>query len=63
MTPSISINFAGHLHVDYDEDFPDAGYSTFVTDATWDDEVRIRLVRVLGNEVERRYEHEPLALD
>ncbi len=56
-------NFAGHLHVDYDEDFPEAGYSTFVTDATWDDEVRIRLVRVLGNEVERRYEHQLLNLD
>jgi hypothetical protein len=56
-------NLAGHLHVDYEEEFPEAGYSTFVTDATWDDEVRIRLVRVLGNESARSYVHESIVLD
>ena len=39
-------NLAGHLHVDiFDEDL-DAGYVTWVTDATWDDEVRVRAVEV-----------------
>ncbi|MCO4771128.1 MAG: metallophosphoesterase [Deltaproteobacteria bacterium] len=56
-------NLAGHLHVDiFDEDF-DAGYETWVTDATWDDTNLIRIVRVLGNDVERAYEREAIVLD
>jgi hypothetical protein len=55
-------NLAGHLHVDIFEEDHDAGYETWVTDATWDDTNRIRLVRVSGNEVERRYAREPVVL-
>jgi len=51
-------NFAGHLHVDYEEDFPEAGYSTFVTDATWDDEITLRRVSVFGDGERMSYEQE-----
>lgn len=56
-------NFAGHLHIDHDEEFEDAGYHTHSVDATWDDTLSIRLVTVLGNEVERAYEQQRLILD
>ncbi len=56
-------NLAGHLHVDIFDSDEDAGYETWVTDATWDDTNLIRLVRVSGNEVERRYAREPVVLD
>jgi hypothetical protein len=51
-------NFAGHLHVDYEEDFPDAGYSTYVTDATWDDEITLRRVSVSGDGAAMTYVQE-----
>jgi hypothetical protein len=38
--------WAGHLHVDLEERVPDAGYDVHVTDATWDDEVKLRVVEV-----------------
>jgi hypothetical protein len=49
-------NFAGHLHVDYDEEFPEEGYSTFVTDATWDDAINLRRVSVFGDGQRMTYE-------
>ena len=56
-------NLAGHLHIDFfDEDW-DAGYETWVTDATWDDDNLIRVVRVSGNEAERRYAREAVVLE
>lgn len=56
-------NLAGHLHIDaFHEEF-DAGYETWVTDATWDDANTIRLVRVSGNEVGLGYEREPVVLE
>jgi hypothetical protein len=42
-------HFAGHYHGDFDFHPHDAGYEVFVTDALWDDEIRVRLVSVLGN--------------
>ncbi len=56
-------NFAGHLHIDHDEEFPEAGYHTHVTDATFDDTLDVRLVTVLGNDVARAYESLSLVLD
>jgi hypothetical protein len=56
-------NFAGHIHINHDEEFPEAGYHTHVTDATWDDNLSIRLVNVTGNEVERAYEQQLLILE
>ncbi len=56
-------NFAGHIHFNHDEEFPEAGYHTHVTDATWDDNLSIRLVNVTGNEEARAYEQQLLILD
>lgn len=56
-------NLAGHLHLDFFDEDLDAGYETWVTDATWDDVNMIRLVRVSGNEVERRYAREAIELE
>jgi len=56
-------NLAGHLHIDaFQEEF-DAGYETWITDATWDDVNLIRLVRVSANEVEVRYERESVVIE
>lgn len=37
---------AGHLHVTYDVVNKAGGYNVFVTDATWDDEITVRVVDV-----------------
>ena len=42
-------DFAGHYHADGHEVIEDGGYEVFVTDATWDDVVTIRLVEVWGD--------------
>lgn len=43
----VAAAYGGHLHLDMADRAPEpAGYEVFVTDATWDDEVRVRLVEV-----------------
>lgn len=42
----VAAAFAGHMHYDEDEPAGDRGYSVHVTDATWDDEVTVRVVDV-----------------
>ena len=42
-------NFAGHYHDDLDLHPGGSGYEVFVTDAIWDDEIRVRLVSVLSD--------------
>lgn len=56
-------NFAGHLHVNYEEHFLDAGYSTYVTDATWDDEITLRRVSVYGDGERMSYEQELVVVE
>jgi hypothetical protein len=63
ISEKVFANFAGHLHVDYEEEFPQKGYATYVTDALWDDENTVRAVQVLGNKAERAYEQELVILD
>jgi len=53
-------NFAGHLHFNYDK--PANAYEVFVTDATWDDDNTVRVVRVSGNGERLAYEHELVAV-
>ena len=48
----VAAAFAGHIHQDATVEVPDAGYTAFVTDATWDDEDTVRLVRVLSSVAE-----------
>jgi calcineurin-like phosphoesterase family protein len=43
-------NFAGHYHINWQQRRPDWGYDLFVTDATWDDTLTLRLVGVEGGE-------------
>lgn len=42
-------NFAGHYHGDGHEVVEAGGYEVFVTDATWDDEITLRVVEVWGD--------------
>jgi hypothetical protein len=51
-------HFAGHLHIDHEQNIEESGIELFVTDATWDDEIRLRVVTVLSNEQRFAYEHE-----
>ena len=50
-------HFSGHYHGDLTQEIKAAGYTAFVTDATWDDEVRVRVVKVSGNDLGFAYEH------
>ena len=51
-------HFSGHYHGEVTEEVKDAGYTAYVTDATWDDEVRVRLVEVSGNGARFEYSHQ-----
>ncbi len=51
----VHAHYAGHLHIDYEEYIYAAGYELYVTDATWDDEITLRVVDVSGNEEEMAY--------
>lgn len=44
-------DLAGHYHASASETVPDAGYDLHVTDATWDDDIEVRIVEVWGNDV------------
>jgi hypothetical protein len=55
-------SFAGHYHVDQHEVRATGGYEVFVTDATWDDQNTLRLVRVLSDGAAFSYEHELVRL-
>ncbi len=50
--------YAGHLHIDFEESVLDGGYEVFITDATWDDDNRVRLVEVWGNGLRFEYTQE-----
>ena len=55
-------DFAGHYHADGHEVIEDGGYEVFVTDATWDDEITIRLVEVWGDGVALQYVQDLIVL-
>jgi len=50
-------NLAGHLHVDSSMDWDRAGIEVHVTDATWDDVNRVRVVDVSSSETQVSYDH------
>jgi hypothetical protein len=56
-------HYAGHLHVDHEETLYDQGIELYVTDATWDDHISLRLVTVSGNGVRMEYTHESIWVD
>jgi hypothetical protein len=45
----VAANYAGHYHIDIEQVIDDGDYVLFVTDATWDDDDRVRVVEVWGN--------------
>ncbi len=50
--------FAGHIHVDVEEVVGDDLYTVYITDATFDDELRVRMVEVSSNGQRFEYAHE-----
>lgn len=57
-TDKIYANFAGHLHVNVEEENLDRGYDLHVTNAVWDDVITIRILDVYQNAQEVRFEQE-----
>ena len=50
-------NLAGHLHIDSSMNWERAGMEIHVTDATWDDVNRVRVVKVSANERRVAFDH------
>ena len=55
-------NFAGHMHFTYDTPVAEGLYTVHVTDATYDDELTLRLVNVKSSAEGYAYEHELLEI-
>ncbi len=55
-------NLAGHVHVNAEVEVGEGGYTVFVTDAIWDDELTVRLLRVAGNGHRFEFEHELIVI-
>jgi len=51
-------HFAGHLHIDHEQVLDDQGFNLYVTDATWDDNITLRVVDVYSNGERMEYSHE-----
>jgi 3',5'-cyclic AMP phosphodiesterase CpdA len=54
----VAMNLAGHLHVNGETSLEDAGIDVYLTDATWDDEVTVRVVDVWTTGDAFTFEHE-----
>jgi hypothetical protein len=61
--PQLYASFAGHYHMDGEELLDSELWEVFVTDATWDDEIRLRLVTVSDNGARFSYEHELISVE
>lgn len=55
---TVYAQFGGHYHFEMTDKNPKAGYIAYVTDATWDDQLRVRLVTVSSNAAGFAYAHE-----
>jgi hypothetical protein len=58
----IYANLAGHYHFELTDEPKDAGYVMMTTDATWDDELRVRVVEVSANAQRFEFKHELVAV-
>jgi hypothetical protein len=56
-------NFGGHYHADGEDESVNGLWEVYVTDATWDDDNRLRLVTVSGNGARFGYEHELITVE
>lgn len=62
-TDRVAMALGGHLHVDYeDADNEGRPYGVYLTDAVWDDDVRLRLVEVWSDGRSFSYVHEPVVV-
>ena len=59
----VAANWAGHYHLNFEEEIKEGGYDVFVTDATWDDENTLRVVEVWSDETTHDYVQELIVLD
>ncbi|MFZ5481707.1 MAG: metallophosphoesterase family protein [Myxococcota bacterium] len=59
---AIYANFAGHYHVNGEEVDTGRPLDVYVTDATWDDAIDLRVVSVEANAAEVRWTHEIVGL-
>lgn len=50
-------NFAGHYHFSFQHSDPVGQYDVYITDATWDDDNVVRVVRVKDDGTTMSYEH------
>ncbi len=62
-TDLVYANFAGHLHVNVEEENLDRGYDLFVSDAVWDDVITIRVLDVYQNSERVLFEQEVIEFD
>ncbi len=58
----VSANHSGHLHFSADDVWEECGLDVDVTDATWDDEVTIRVVDVSEDDARFHLDHELIKL-
>ncbi len=56
-------NLAGHVHGELEWPVEEAGYTVYTTDATWDDEITVRVIRVDSNGTALAYQHENVVVD
>lgn len=62
-TDRVAMALGGHLHVDYDDaENEGRAYGVYLTDAVWDDDVRLRLVEVWGDGRSFSYVQEPVVV-
>lgn len=59
----VAANWAGHYHVNFEEELKEGGYDVFVTDATWDDENTIRIVEVWSDGATHEFRQELIVLE
>ena len=55
-------NLAGHVHINYETPVGEGLYTVFVTDATFEDELTLRVVAIAGDATGYRYTHELVEL-
>ncbi len=58
----IYAQLSGHYHFEMIDEPKDAGFTMFCTDATWDDEVRVRVIDVSANGERFDFAHELVAV-
>ena len=56
-------SFAGHFHGETQETWEEGGYEVVLVDATWDDDVTVKVVEVWGNDATFDYVQETVIVE